>query len=95
MSADNWAVCPRCFDKMKLDAAKKAQEAKDEYGEEWLKFHSLVWEPEPEPEPDLREDYEIYFGDDGEFVVSYHCKCAKCGFEFSYGHREVVYVSVA
>ncbi len=40
------------------------------------------------PAESLREDWEIYTDEQGRFAVSYGCSCEKCGFEFSYQHKE-------
>ncbi len=64
MSADNWAVCPRC----KL--------APNPYYEK-VGFN-------------FREDYEIGVYEDGEFFISYHGKCEKCGLEKLFRHTERV-----
>ena len=39
---------------------------------------------------ELREDYEIYIGADGNFYVSYSGYCYACKFKFNYKHEEQV-----
>jgi len=38
----------------------------------------------------LREDYEFYLNDEGEFFVSYKASCDRCGFKYSFKHSEQV-----
>lgn len=38
------------------------------------------------PEYTLREDYEIYVNESGEFRAHYTCSCEKCGFSFRFAH---------
>ena len=64
MSADNWAMCPRC--------AKQP----NPYYEEL--------------ERTLEEYCEIGIFSDGEFFVSYHGRCTKCGLEKAFEHAEQV-----
>lgn len=104
MSADNWRVCPKCTAKSlagydekvkQLDeATKKIQEA---YGrvplEEYMtlinKTDKSVQDIEVlELEDTLREDYEIYIDDAGEFSVNYSASCSVCKFSFTFKHTQ-------
>jgi hypothetical protein len=83
VSADNWSVCPRCWD----DAQRKADEAKVEvmglYGaipvEEFDKRRDALEEPDPDTYTTFREDYEFYGADKGEVHASYRGGCSACG----------------
>ena len=71
MSADNWAVCPKCkirIDKERDELIQKVSSAYVEYPRE------------------LREDYEQGIDEDGEYGVNYRgrCKHEGCGFVFKY-----------
>jgi len=89
MSADNWAVCPKCktviFDKRKSEWDKlhadygKISESK--YRARHADLSMLDREPFPE---ELREDYEIGIGQDGKFFVSYRASCTRCKFSFKH-----------
>lgn len=97
MSADNWAVCPRCdvVNKQRLeqfDAQIAAAYGKVTIGEfEQLraertkmaqKFSSV------RASNTLREDYEVYTDEVGVFVVSYSASCGECGFDFDFDHSK-------
>ena len=83
MSADNWAVCPKCKD-TKKNVAEKA------YGKvpqsEYLNILADV--AGYEKAEVLREDYEIGINELGVFYVSYECRCDRCGFKFNFNHTE-------
>jgi hypothetical protein len=40
-------------------------------------------------EHDLREDWSIGLGPDGEFYVWYECRCRACGFGFTFERKEL------
>jgi ribosomal protein S27AE len=95
MSADNWRICPRCKIRAAEKAAKMYADATAAYGKvdpemylEKLK-EAQVFGVES-PEETLREDYEIYIDEDGEFFVSYRGGCDKCGLVFSFKHEDQV-----
>lgn len=83
MSADNWTICPNC---------KRIQENKTvAYGkvseEEYLR---VLREQETPLKTTLREDWEVGTDRDGEFYVSYSCRCEECGFAFEFKHEQKV-----
>ena len=88
MTADNWGTCPKCYEKEKARLEQIADDVDRNYGKVsqrvWLKMSDVLARSEMEIDFDLREDYEIGFRTDGIFLVSYGCKCAKCGFEFEF-----------
>lgn len=82
MSADNWAICPRC-----LEEARQVNEAEhgrvaQMYGvvpaEEWKAALEAIKAVSPEDFRTFREDYEIYGAETGEIKVSYSGHCSKC-----------------
>lgn len=93
MSADNWAVCPRC--KKKAESAKDSKHAAtmEAYGkvpaDQWRKMYQETFE-DIELEPTLREDYEIHMSEDGEFFVSYSGRCTACDFVHKFRHEDKV-----
>lgn len=99
MSADNWAICPQCKlrgDHKKIHVLVSSKEA---YGkvtpEEYENIKQLEMEAaEEEPQETLREDYECYINEDGEFIVDYKCSCDECGFVFRFKHEETAKTSV-
>ena len=93
MSADNWAVCPRCRvrrqarlseQKVKLDAAYGAV-ALAEFDQMRSQYQAAE---AAEVDATLREDYEIWTEEDGMFTVIYSCGCRECGFGFKFRHDE-------
>lgn len=105
MSADNWRECPRCWvrhteavhDKASEAAAKASRAygvaAPEEYLELKAEADRLAKEMEnPEIDRTLREDYEIYSGDEGgdglTVDMSYRCSCRECGLARSIKYSE-------
>lgn len=87
MSADNWAICPKC-----LELEEDKQEALEEkisksYGvvspEEYMRLVEKS-RNRPSLELTLREDYEIGILNTAEFYVRYKGQCPKCGFTYTY-----------
>jgi hypothetical protein len=83
MSADNWAICPRCLD----DAYRENNTAKAEvmamYGtvpvEEFDAARAALPDVDPEKFRTFREDYGFYGVEDGEVRASYSGRCQSCG----------------
>lgn len=96
MSADNWAVCPRCraFEQDRI--ARAIEDARAAYG---------VASPEDYEEMTLaanvpidlgvlqtfREDYDIWGAEDGVVRVSYGAQCQKCGLTLKFHHDHILY----
>jgi len=93
MSADNWAICPKCKKSEDAKQEKLRKKATAAYGkvppDEYLKLLEAANNPQ-EMRETLREDYQIGVMDDGEFDIEYSAYCDKCGFKFSYKHAEDV-----
>lgn len=93
MSADNWAICPRCKKKIEADKAQLVSKMEKSYGKipvaDFLYLKANADKP-IEWEATMREDYEIGVDDDGEFSMNYSCSCSMCGFEFNYEYKQVV-----
>lgn len=95
MSADNWRVCPQCKIRNAEKTAKKFSEVQDSYGkdspdaymEKLMKAKEFAAEP---LEQTLREDYEIYIDEDGDFYAGYRGGCDRCGLVFNFKHEEKV-----
>jgi hypothetical protein len=82
MSADNWAICPRC-----LQQAREANEAEctrvsEMYGtvpvEEFDAARAAIKPVDPEEYRTFREDYEFYGAEQGEVIADYEGRCSKC-----------------
>jgi len=90
MSADNWAVCPRCRDLAKVERDARFQAAVDAYGkvtpEEYERLRDKALEPFDGEFATFREDYEFYGANEGTITASYSGHCSTCGLDaqFSY-----------
>src|SRR4051794_29660360 len=91
MSADNWAVCPRCWDNAQRDAAEHKRAVMSLYGqipvEEFDAKRDTLTEPDRETYCTFREDYEIG-ADGGEVVASYRGQCTVCALSCEFGHAK-------
>lgn len=96
MSADNWAVCPRC--KLNEMNAVKALDyrVENEYGkisiDDFLVLRNEAQqrrEALPKQESSFREDYEIYGAEEGTIQVEYRGSCKYCGLvtKFTYSQK--------
>ena len=88
MSADNWAVCPRCVKQARAAEAKALAKVMASYGkvpvEEFDRARADVPTSDPEKFRTFREDYEIYGADDGDVVVDYGGSCTECGLHLTF-----------
>lgn len=91
MSADNWAVCPRCK-RVRADAlATETRLLAEAYGkipvEEFDQKRKALAEHEREhehPMTTFREFYEFYGVETGTLHISYGGRCTVCELEFSH-----------
>lgn len=96
MSADNWAICPRCVKVVTDKKAEIEQKLRESYGkvsrDEYLDLlQATNAEIEVEDYRTFREDYEIgVYYKDNQFFISYRGRCTKCGLEKSFKHTEVI-----
>ena len=91
MSADNWAVCPKCKIVTIKEYDKRLKHAQDQYGVASSdQYRALIVEAEkPLVFVDtMREDYELGVDSNGEFCIVYSCHCSFCKFEFKFRHTE-------
>jgi len=98
MSADNWAVCPRCKKRRAAERLAKQEAAAKAYGkvpaDEWQRMTAEA-NAAHDDEEELREDYTIHTDETGEFYVGYRCVCQRCGFEHRFKHTEQLNISAA
>lgn len=94
MSANNWSVCPKCFNAAREKSYKLQEELLDKYGKippnEFIKLSKEAKTPTTDTiEATLREDYEIMVSKFGLFTIGYSGRCDKCGFkyDFNYGKQ--------
>ncbi len=95
MSADNWAICPRCKVRTYGEQQRLIDEAMSAYGrlpaDEYLRLRERA-EDGVSLEETFREDYDVGLSEDGEFSVNYAGECQKCGLRHSFSHKEKVAV---
>lgn len=100
MSADNWAICPRCASKHEEHVKVLIAALDEAYGkvpvEEFDRLRSECdAEARKELEQTFREDYEIWGAEDGELNVSYSGGCRECGLGHKFKHSETFHVPAA
>ncbi len=100
MSADNWRLCPRCLQNHREAAAAARRRADESYGtvsaEEWKQLDANARSLELRgPTETLREDYELFIDQNGEFKVYYGALCTTCSFTFSFKHQQRVMLAAA
>ncbi len=83
MSADNWAICPRCLHEAQAAATAERERVQALYGqvelEEFEKQRAALSEPDDESFRTFREDYEIYDAETGTVQIDYRGGCTRCG----------------
>lgn len=93
MSADNWAICPKCNARKIAAKEKLLLEAGAAYGkvkhDEYLRMVEAANQP-ISLVPTMREDYEIGTDVTGVFSVSYGCSCRNCNFAFEFKEEKTV-----
>lgn len=98
MSADNWAVCPRCNLVASRAADERAAAVTTLYGkvplEEYERARSeLLMSMSAERmgvTETFREDWEIYGAETGVVKISYRGSCLTCGLSASHEHELVL-----
>lgn len=95
MSGDRWAVCPRC--KVNAEAAQRRafDRAAEAYGQVSSEEYEKLRRDAQVPvilEDTLREDYEFYFSETGEFSAEFQARCTECEFSFAFKYEEQVKV---
>jgi hypothetical protein len=94
MSADNWAVCPRCLHQAKVDLEALKAEAREKYGKVTIST-VLAEEVDEENYRMFREDYEFYGVETGTLEISYRGECTKCGLKHEYGDKQLFWAPPA
>lgn len=82
MSADNWAICPKC----KKESKKKPKIIYREACEK--EYLESLKEAEELAIYSLREDYDIRIDEAGEFYIQYSAHCEICGFDKQFNLKE-------
>ena len=87
MSADNWAICPRCKLEEQRQYDLQVQEVVDAYGKITAEEYEAKKEAlrnRPKLETTLREDYESFITEEGRFYISYTGACQACAFRHDF-----------
>lgn len=94
MSANNWAVCPRCLTEARKAEAAALAEVMDSYGK--VPVHefdrarrALVTQPADDFRT-FREDYDIDGATAGLVTVSYRGGCQQCGLALDFKHSHPI-----
>ncbi len=92
MSADNWAICPKCekLEEEKVETLKS--DVKSKYGKvSEKKYLDLIMRVERtvELEDTLREDYAIGLVE-GKLKIQYYGSCERCGFKKEFKTSEAL-----
>lgn len=96
MSADNWAVCPRCLDRAKAEREAKFEAARVAYGnvapEEYERLRAEAQVPVDEDSfRTFREDYEFYGAEKGTITASYSGHCQTCNLNIDFKDEHPFY----
>jgi hypothetical protein len=89
MSADNWAVCPRCEAARQAMLAARRVTVDAMYGKasvaefDAAREELAAMEAKP-PGHTFREDYEFYGVEEGTLYISYSGGCKTCGLTFTH-----------
>ena len=88
MSADNWAVCPRCVTRAKKTEADQLAKVMATYGKipvaEFDAARAAIKPVRDEDHRTFREDYEISGASDGDVTVDYSGGCSTCGLRLNF-----------
>lgn len=91
MSADNWAICPKCKSNREIMIKALRETVSASYGkatqDKFLaQMRDIANKETEEQEKTLREDYEMGMDEFGSFSIDYRAICSKCGFKYSYDY---------
>lgn len=89
MSADSWAICPKCLAKHHAVAAGLAEKARAAYGNvPLLDFMRMSEDAASVKTTGLTDstlaEYKYVGPDDDKFVVHYQAVCQTCGYRLEY-----------
>lgn len=89
MSADNWAVCPRCKARLRVEMETERARVDAAYGvlpvDEFDAMRAaFIARAKAEPPTTFREDYEFWGVEDGVLRIDYGGECQVCGLTFTH-----------
>jgi len=95
MSADNYAICPKCCDiadelrNQQVDAAAAAYGKVD--SAEYERLREIALQPKPALNHNFREDWEISGAEEGTLYIDYSGQCSVCGLKCHFSTSETFY----
>ena len=94
MSADNWAICPRCVKRAEAARAQQVAVTGASYGkvpeQEYAEAVAAIKDVRAADYQTFREDYEIYGAEDGAVTVDYSGNCGTCGLSLDFKVRKPI-----
>jgi hypothetical protein len=95
MSADNWAICPRCLLRATTKKSELEARCREGYGtlplDEFDALRAASEAPiDTESLRTFREDYEFFLSEGGEFHVVYDGECQECGLSHRFKRVESI-----
>jgi hypothetical protein len=95
VSADNWAVCPRCDQRHEAEVEAKFKAVDDAYGKvPMAEFTEMTAAArafsQTKVDPTFREDYEFYGAEDGVVVAAYRGQCTVCALSLTFKHEHPI-----
>ena len=94
MSADNWAICPRCIKRARQRHDAEVATVVATYGkvpvEDFDAARAAIADVKPEDFRTFREDYEFYGAESGEVVAAYSGHCEECGLGLDFEARRTL-----
>ena len=94
MSADNWAICPKCKQRIQREWDALNQKMKDAYGkvseEEYKALLQEVEKGKPRFKRDLAEYVDVGMSDDGILLINYRAECKIPNCSFTYEYRNTI-----
>jgi hypothetical protein len=104
MSADSWAMCPRCTNNDEQEIPAMERKLHESYGkvsfEEYEQMQTTIDECRYERDNNprratFREDYEFYGAETGTLQISYSGQCTVCGLKLKFQEERDFYVPKA
>lgn len=94
MSANNWAICPRCMRRAYQNADRELSAVMASYGkvsvEEFNRTRDSVKSVREEDYRTFREDYEIYGAEIGTVQVGYSGNCGVCDLTLNFNDEHPI-----
>lgn len=94
MSADNWAVCPRCLERAQLLVKQQEEKVMATYGKvpvgEFDASRAAIRRPYATQFKTFREDWSVSGAEEGVVTVEYSGCCQNCGLGLEFTHKHEI-----